>query len=60
MDMRRTAQTATQTSPQTAGRRDAAIFARSLIEQGATMRDVVAAGGLRGFAPDDLFPKVAA
>lgn len=60
MDMRRTAKTATQISPQTAGRRDAAIFARSLIEQGATMRDVVVAGGLRRFTPEDMFPEVAA
>ena len=55
MDMRRAADTAPQHSRQTAGHRDAAGFARPLVERGDTMRDVVVAGGLLGFTPADMF-----
>ena len=54
MDMRREAAQAHKFS-ETAGHRDATSFARPLVEGGATMRDVVVAGGLRGFSPRDMF-----
>jgi hypothetical protein len=60
MDMRRAADKAPQISRKTAGRRDAAIFARSLVESDATMRDVMVAGGLLSFTPAQMFPREAA
>lgn len=57
MDMRRTAPEAHKDSRQAPGHRDAASFARSLIEGGATMRDVMVAGGLRRFTPAEMFPE---
>lgn len=46
------------TPPETAGPGEAAAFARA--HMGMTMRDLVVAGGLRGFTPDQMFPERAA
>ena len=51
--MRRAAPEATDPS-KTAGRDDASSMIRSLVESGASMRDVIVAGGLRGLTVKEI------
>lgn len=58
MTQRREAREALRkTSQETAGRLEVAAFARSLGD--VPVRDLLVAGGLRGFTPDELLQGVA-
>lgn len=58
MTKRRVAQQGHTTSPQAAGHQEADALAQSMKD--APVRELLVAGGFRGFTPDDLFPERAA
>lgn len=51
MDIRRAA----TPDAQAASNQQASAFARPLIESGVTARELLVAGGLRGFTPKEMF-----
>lgn len=58
--MKRRAAQAHQISRQAAGHRDAVMYVHSLIEGGASVADVMVAGGLRGLTTAQTFQEEAA